>query len=158
MVFCPKKMRYHMMITSSSDEVQSTEYSSSVKFINGVLYIEFYLDGASCDHLCNLRDFLQFLLFVPGGEYVSDELATMSAYENIRSHPTSVKMKRFNEVAERANTTLAEIERCLRTYAALPRSTWVNSAEQTCLLEAQLLYKAFEIYVQIVQTKHRKVL
>ena len=32
-----KKMRYHMMITSSSDEVQSTEYSSSVKFINGVL-------------------------------------------------------------------------------------------------------------------------
>ena len=63
---------------------------------------------------------------------MSEEFATMCAYENIRSHPTPAKAKRYNGVAEQANWTLAEKERCLRTYAALPRSTWVNSAEHAC--------------------------
>ena len=64
-----------------------------------------------------------------GGEYTSDQFTKMCATEGIRLFPTPPKNKRYNGVAERANRTLAEKERCLRRYAHLPRRTWTLSAQ-----------------------------
>ena len=68
-----KRSRYHMMIRSSSDDNNRSEYSPSIKLINGVLYVEFYLDGASCDHLCNIRDFFNSFYASAHFVFVADQ-------------------------------------------------------------------------------------